>query len=100
LKPHPTTNSELLSKKSSSCENSQSEKMPTDPCGRCGCQRKYHNPPTSDDIAKTGASSGNAHKYIITARTCCYNCKFCICFCVGFIEPFEGQPFLRCFYEK
>ena len=98
-KPHQTKNSELHSKKSSSCGNSKTEKLPTDPCGRCGCQRKYHNPPPFDDYAKTGSSSGNAHKVIIKARTCCYNCKFCFCFCVGFIEPFEGQPFQRCVYE-
>lgn len=98
-KPLQTTNSEPLSKRSLSCESFQSEKMPTDPCGRCGCRRQYHNPPPSDDIAKTGGSSGNAHKYVITARTCCYNCKFCICFCVEFIEPFEGQPYTRCVYE-
>ena len=98
-KPHQTINSELRSKKSLSCENSRTEKTRTDPCGRCGCQRQYHNPPKSETYAKTGASSGNAHQVKILARTCCATCPYCICFCVGFVEPFEGQPYQCCVYE-
>ena len=68
---------------------------PEDPCGRCGCKRGTHLPPRTYSYAKTGASSGKSHEIPVQAPTCC-ECKFCFCFCVGFIEPFPNQPFRIC----
>jgi hypothetical protein len=70
-----------------------------DHCGRCGCERRFHNPPASYSYAKTGASSGRAHQIKILARTCCDNCPHCFCFCTAWVEPYEGQPYVRCVYE-
>jgi hypothetical protein len=69
-----------------------------DPCGRCGCMRKHHNPPKSETSVH-GYSWGPAHQVIITARTCCATCPHCFCFCTAFVEPYKGQPFTRCLYE-
>ena len=74
-------------------------KLPSDPCGRCGCERRFHNPPKSYSYAKTGSSSGKSHMIEIKARTCCDSCPHCFCFCIAWIEPFKGQPFQRCYYE-
>lgn len=99
-KPLPKINSDRLSKTVSQCESSRTEKLPTDPCGRCGCIRKAHEPPKTFSYAKTGASSGKSHELPITARTCCWECKFCMCSCVAWVEPFEGQRFTRCVYAQ
>jgi hypothetical protein len=68
---------------------------PTRPCGLCGCQFRYHNPP------KTSSSHRASHSFTVVTKalTCCYSCPHCMCFCVGFVEPFEGMPFERCVYE-
>jgi hypothetical protein len=59
---------------------------PTDPCGRCGCERRYHNPPAWEPRTK--------HRYLqILAQTCCSSCPHCVCFCSAWLEPFEGQPY-------
>jgi len=74
----------------------------SDPCGRCGCQRGFHNPPKSYTKSKFrvhGPGAAQHDSITITARSCCDTCPHCTCFCVGFIEPFDGQPFLRCVYE-
>jgi hypothetical protein len=71
---------------------------PEDPCGRCGCRRKHHLPTRTFSYATSGASSGKSHELPTLAPTCC-NCKFCFCFCVGFVEPFAGQRFAQCIYE-
>jgi len=71
---------------------------PMDPCGRCGCRRKGHRPGRSFSFAKTGASSGNSHEIPVRAPTSC-DCPFCICSCVGFVEPFPGQKYLACTAE-
>lgn len=69
-----------------------------DPCGRCGCRRKHHLPKPTFSYATSGASSGKSHELPTLAPTCC-ECKLCFCFCVGFVEPFAGQPFAKCVYE-
>ena len=66
-----------------------------DPCGRCGCKRLTHLPDRTFSYAKSGGSSGKSHEVPVQAPTCC-ECKYCLCFCVGFVEPFIGQPFLMC----
>lgn len=35
---------------------------------------------------------------MVRALTSCATCPHCICFCIGFIEPFEGQPYKECVY--
>lgn len=99
LKPHQMTNCDKPSKTVSLCANSQTAKTQTDPCGRCGCQRQYHNPPDSYTSAKSGYTSGKAVAHKVWAPTCCDSCPFCLCFCTGFLEPFKGQRYLRCVYE-
>ena len=74
------------------------EFSPTRPCGRCGCQQRYHNPPSAWSGSK-GYSWGNARWNKTKAMTCCDSCPHCICFCSGFLEPFIGMPFERCLYE-
>ena len=54
---------------------------------------KYFN------YAKSGGSSGKSKNILVLAVTCC-DCKHYFCFCVGFVEPFEGQPFLKCIYDS
>lgn len=68
---------------------------PEDPCGRCGCRRDGHLPGKTFSYAKSGGSSGNSKEIPVLAPWSC-DCKYCLCFCVEFIEPFEGQPFVVC----
>lgn len=72
-----------------------------DSCGRCGCSRKYHNPPPITENASQWAHRIGAVNVTvdIPARTCCWDCPFCICFCIAFVEPFTGQPYPKCFYD-
>lgn len=79
-------------------ENSLIEKMPIDPCGRCGCMGKYHNPDKGYTSSKFRIGLTRTYRSII-ARTCCDSCPHCICFCVAFVEPFEGQKRTHCYYE-
>lgn len=73
---------------------------PDDPCGRCGCRRVDHkNGKTFSYTHASGGSSGKSRELPITARTSCNSCKYCICSCTAFVEPFDGQPFQRCVYE-
>jgi hypothetical protein len=72
--------------------------MPSDPCGRCGCRRKHHFPKPTFSFSKSGGSSGKSRELPVLAPTSC-DCPFCICSCVGFVEPFAGQKFERCVYE-
>jgi hypothetical protein len=95
--PQPKNSGKLL-KPPSSGETSQTEKLLTDPCGRCGCSRAGHQPGKTYSYAKSGGSSGKSHEIPILARTCCV-CKFCFCFCTAFVEPFKGQKFLKCVYD-
>lgn len=71
---------------------------PNRPCGRCGCQFRYHNPPKSSPSHR-GSAWGNSYQRQTLAMTCCDSCPHCFCFCVAFIEPFIGMPFERCVYE-
>jgi hypothetical protein len=71
---------------------------PEDPCGECGCRRKYHLPKPTFSYAKSGGSSGRSIELNCLAPTSC-ECKYCLCACVAFIEPFEGQRSARCVYE-
>jgi hypothetical protein len=74
------------------------EKLPTDPCGYCGCMRKYHNPPKAYTSSKFRIGlTGTMIK--VLAPTCCDSCPHCICSCVAFVEPFEGQKRLHCVHE-
>jgi hypothetical protein len=74
---------------------------PSDPCGRCGCRRDGHNPPKSFTRSKfrvhAPSLKSNDTFYVKALNSC--ECKHCICFCIGFIEPLEGQPYARCIYE-
>lgn len=81
-------------------DSSETKNSQTDPCGRCGCERRFHNPPKSYSYAKTGSSSGKSHMIEIKARTCCDSCPHCFCFCIAWIEPFEGQPYKECVYAR
>src|ERR1017187_5232343 len=65
---------------------------PTDNCGRCGCERRYHNPPEWEPRTK-GRYRPNL------ARTCCSSCPHCLCFCFAWTEPYLGQPFGKCAYK-
>jgi hypothetical protein len=90
-----------LSKKNDSTSPKKTITSDIDPCGRCGCQRKYHNPEKSEKGYKASRFMGPVQPphFKITARSCCATCPYCICFCVGFVEPSEGQPYQRCVYE-
>jgi hypothetical protein len=84
-------------------ETLETKKLPIDPCGRCGCQRKHHNPPTSYTKSKFRIHGmvGTWNDMIkVQAPTCCDSCPHCFCFCIAFVEPFPGQPFTRCHYEN
>lgn len=72
------------------------------PCGRCGCKAKHHNPPKAYTAARDVRNMGPYQRpqVIVQAKTCCDSCPTCICFCVGFVEPFPGQPFERCVYDQ
>jgi hypothetical protein len=83
---------------------------PEDACGRCGCPRAErsldgrswaggHLPKPTFSHAKSGSSSGRSKELPVLAPTSC-DCSCCICFCTGWIEPFAGQPFLRCTYTR
>lgn len=75
----------------------------TDPCGRCGCQRKYHKPDKyylSHKFRVTGGATSRVYMIPVRAPTCCDKCPHCLCFCTAFVEPFEGQPRTRCIYEN
>jgi hypothetical protein len=83
---------------------------PTDACGRCGCPRAErsvdgrswaggHLPKPTFSYAKSGSSSGRSRELPVLAPTSC-DCSCCICFCTGWVEPFAGQPFLRCTYAR
>ena len=63
----------------------------SDPCGYCGCMRKYHNPPKFYFHWRDRAGVIE-----VKAPTCCDSCPHCICSCVAFIEPFEGQKRTHC----
>lgn len=69
----------------------------TDPCSYCGCMRKYHNPDKSYTSSKFRIGLIGTYR-AITARTCCDKCPHCICSCVAFVEPFEGQPRTHCYH--
>src|SRR5437588_6306410 len=68
-------------------------------CGHCGCKEKYHHPPSGYDWSKTGSSSGKGKWIEIRARTCCWSCPGCICFCVAFLEPDPENP-KECPYDS
>ncbi len=75
------------------------------PCGRCGCQRRYHNPDkayTSHKQYRNMNPNPAMHppQIVVQARTCCDNCPHCICFCTGYVEPFAGQSFGDCVYAE
>lgn len=116
-KPLPLTNSAKLSKQPLPIATSHNGRLridsrvfqqqqetltasgaPEDPCGECGCRRKYHLPKPTFSYAKSGGSSGRSIELNCLAPTSC-ECKYCLCACVAFIEPFEGQRSLRCVYE-
>lgn len=69
-----------------------------DPCGRCGCMRRYHLPHITFSYAKTGGSSGRSREIPVLAPTSC-DCKWCLCSCVAFVEPEWEQAGMRCVYE-
>jgi len=83
-------------------EQAQKELMargsPDDPCGHCGCRRKYHRPTKTFSYAKSGGSSGKSVELNVLAPTCC-ECKYCFDDCVAFVEPYKGQRSLRCTFE-
>jgi hypothetical protein len=70
----------------------EERKLADDPCGRCGCKRKYHNPPKAYTGSKDYRNMGpNSTPQIeVKAKTCCDSCPYCLCFCIGFMEPFKG----------
>jgi len=70
---------------------------PQDPCGYCGCTRGEHHPKPTFSYAKSGGSSGKSVELNVLAPTSC-DCHFCICACIAFAEPYEGQPHMRCLY--
>ena len=69
---------------------------PDTKCGRCGCIRKHHQNKKTFSYAKSGGSSGKSREILIRAITSC-ECPFCLCFCIGFIEPV--QEINPCFYS-
>lgn len=73
-----------------------------DHCGRCGCERQYHNPPERWPGSKSRRFMGPVQppQERTLAPTACSSCPHCICFCVAFVEPFHGQPWPNCFYEE
>lgn len=71
---------------------------PEQGCGACGCRREHHLPPPTFSYAKSGGSSGGSVELPCIAPTSC-SCPYCLCCCTHFVEPFEGQPFLKCTYE-
>lgn len=73
-------------------------KQPTDNCGRCGCERRFHNPPKSFTSSKFRIGQ-TGHQVKVLNMTACSSCPHCFCFCIAFVEPFDGQRFLRCLYE-
>ena len=70
---------------------------PEDPCGRCGCQRKHHLPGYMHTNFKWRI--GQKDDVVPTCAPTSCDCKYCICSCVAFVEPFEGQKFLHCIYD-
>jgi hypothetical protein len=72
---------------------------PEDPCGDCGCRRDSHLPKKTFSYAKSGGSSGKSIEVAVLAPTSC-DCKYCICYCTGFVEPFDNQKHQCCVYAR
>jgi hypothetical protein len=72
---------------------------PGDPCGACGCERRHHNPPAMYTPMKETRKMGEAKMIPVLGPTCCC-CPFCLCFCPEFKEPFRGQKYSKCLYDR